>query len=102
MDAAEFFDYLDNDKSGDIDRYEFVNGIDVMGIQGIKKHDLKELFDFMDENGDESLSKDEFANYIKGAEKTNEEKIKALPDDLKRQMRSNIKELFDQMDDDGN
>ena len=84
MDAPEFFDYLDHDKSGDIDRYEFVNGIEVMAIQGITKPGLKELFDFMDENGDESLSRDEFANYIKGAEKTNEEKIKALPEDLKR------------------
>lgn len=102
MDALEFFGVLDNDNSGDIDRYEFVNGIDNMRIQGVRKHDLKELFDFMDENGDESLSRDEFANYIKGAEKTNEEKIKALPEDLKRQMRNNIKELFDQMDDDNN
>lgn len=102
MDAAEFFDYLDGDKSGDIDRYEFVNGIDLMNIQLIKRHELKELFDFMDENGDENLSRDEFSNYIKGAEKTADEKIRALPEDLKREMKNNIRELFDQMDEDGN
>lgn len=103
MDAGEFFKYLDSNNDGVVDRFEFVNGIDKMGLQGeIDKRDLKDLFDFMDANGDEELSRDEFACYIKGAEKSNEEKIRSLPDDLKNQMKANIQELFASMDDDNN
>jgi Ca2+-binding EF-hand superfamily protein len=94
---------LDNDGNGNIDRFEFVNGITRMDLTGIEdKRELKDLFDFMDANGDEELSRDEFACYIKGAEKTNEEKIRSLPEDLKNQMRANIQELFASMDDDKN
>ena len=48
------------------------------------------------------MSRDEFANYIKGAEKTAQEKLGALPEGLKQKMRQNINDLFDRMDDDKN
>jgi Ca2+-binding EF-hand superfamily protein len=99
-DADEFFAFLDKDNSGDISRAEFVNGIDNMRMPGVKKQALKDLFDFMDMDESDDLSRYEFANYIKGAEKTNDEKIRALPAELRQQITQNINTLFDEMDED--
>ena len=65
--VAKLFDLFDEDNSGDLTKKEFRRGVLALGLNA-PAHELNELFDYFDANGDGHLSISEMTELIKGLE----------------------------------
>ena len=57
-------EYLDKDKNGQVDRMEFVSGLEEMNVPGLLKRDFITIFEKIDIDGNGFLSVNEFSLFL--------------------------------------
>lgn len=81
---------LDTNNDDQVDPQEFVKGISQLCIPGLQAKDLVRIFDAIDVNNNRYLSVNEFSLYLDGAKEGIEERIRSLPDNIIREIESEI------------
>jgi len=101
MSIEDLHKRLDTDRDGGVDRNEFIESLQELGIQGLHRQDLGSTFDALDANGDGAISVDELGLYLKGAQLTRAERENMMPQRMKDQINNEIRDLFKVFDTDG-
>jgi Ca2+-binding EF-hand superfamily protein len=78
MSVKQLHEDLDEDGDGNVDRREFLTRMVRHRIDGINPRDLGNIFDALDLNGDGVISPEEFQLYLKGANKSREQRAKDI------------------------
>lgn len=87
--------------SRDIDKRGFVSRMAELRIPGLRPADLGTLFDALDANDDGNLSAHELGTFISGARRERRERLQGLDPVVRREMDSQIDQLFQVFDEDG-
>ena len=99
MDTLTFFNKCDEDGDGVLTADEFCEGVLSWKIVGMKDRHLREAYEAMNTNKDDTLTLGEIWMYIEGAKPTEQERNAVLERELTRDMEEQINDLFNEFKD---